>query len=310
MSHFSEALILKAAQITEAAAIACWPWIGRGNSHAADQAAVDAMRHAMKEADINGTVVIGEGERDEAPMLYIGEQIGRGTMLDIAVDPLEGTTLCANDAPGAITVMALANRNTLLHAPDVYMEKITIGAGLPRGIVDLDAAPKDNLAALAKAMKVTVKDLRVTILDRPRHQEIIAKYREAGARVRLITDGDVMAALETILTEDTDMYVGTGGAPEGVLAAAAVKCLNGQMQGRLLWKNEEEKKRAQAMGITNLNQKYSAEDMVKGDVIFAATGVTQGRVLQGLSQNDEGEFHKHSIIISTLEKAKFLEIHS
>ncbi len=277
-------LALEAVRVTEAAALAASAWMGRGNEKAADQAAVDAMRTALNSLAIDGTVVIGEGERDEAPMLYIGEKVGRGgPKIDIALDPLEGTTITAKGAPNALAVIAMADHGHFLNAPDVYMDKLAVGGGLPEGVVDLDEGPVKNLKSLAKAKKVDVSDLVACILDRPRHAELIAKTREAGARIMLISDGDVSGVIATAKPEaGVDIYMGSGGAPEGVLAAAALRCIGGQMQGRLLFRNDDEKSRAAKLGIKDLNRKYSMLDLAKGDVMFAATGVTDGSMVRGV----------------------------
>ena len=279
-------LTLEAVRVTEAAALQASLLIGRGDEKAADQAAVDAMRRALNTLPIRGTVVIGEGERDEAPMLYIGEEVGTGSgpKLDIALDPLEGTTLTAKGNMNALTVLALSEGGGLLHAPDVYMDKIAIGGGLGE-IVDLDEKPATNLKNLAKAKKREVADLLVCILDRPRHTELIAKVREAGARINLISDGDVAGVIATSRSDTgIDMYIGSGGAPEGVLAAAALRCIGGHMQGRLLFRNDDERGRARRVGITDLNRKYGLTDLAKGDVMFAATGVTDGSMLHGVKR--------------------------
>jgi fructose-1,6-bisphosphatase II / sedoheptulose-1,7-bisphosphatase len=276
-------LALEAVRVTEAAALAASKLMGRGDEKAADQAAVDAMRTSLNSLNIEGTVVIGEGERDEAPMLYIGEKVGMGggPKIDIALDPLEGTTITAKGLPNSLAVMAMAEHGGFLNAPDVYMDKIAVGGGLPEGIVDLDKSVAQNLNDLAKAKKVDVIDLVVCILDRPRHSELIAKVREAGARIMLIGDGDVSGVIATSTGDSgIDIYMGSGGAPEGVLAAAALRAIGGQIQGRLLFRNDDEKVRAKKWGITDLNRKYSMTDMAKGDVMFAATGVTSGSMLK------------------------------
>jgi fructose-1,6-bisphosphatase II / sedoheptulose-1,7-bisphosphatase len=279
-------LSLEIARVTERAAVAAAKLRGRGNEKAADQAAVDAMRREMNNLAILGTIVIGEGERDEAPMLFIGEQVGtgQGPCVDIAVDPLEGTTLCAKDMPGAIATMAMADGGTLLNAPDVYMEKIAIGPGYQKGIVDLDAPAEENIRALAKAKAVKPNDITALILDRPRHADLIAAVRKVGASVRLITDGDVAGVIHTADPESTgiDIYLGIGGAPEGVLAAAALACIGGQFQGRLVLDTEEKRARAAKMGVEDPRKKYQLEDMVTGDCLFAATGVTTGSMLKGV----------------------------
>ena len=279
-------LSLGLARVSEAAAIACARWVGRGDEKAADQAAVDAMRRQLNALDISGTVVIGEGERDEAPMLYIGEEVGtgRGPEVDIALDPLEGTTLTANDMPNALAVIAMGPRGTMLHAPDVYMDKLAIGPGYRTGVVTLDMPPAERVSALAAAKGCSVTDITVCVLDRDRHAEMIAEIRSTGAAIRLITDGDVAGVMHCAEPDRTgiDMYMGSGGAPEGVLAAAALKCMGGQMFGRLLFRNDDERARAAKAGITNLSRVYTRDDMVTGDVIFAATGVTDGSLLPGI----------------------------
>ena len=295
-------LALDAVRVTEAAALAASRWMGRGDEKAADQAAVDAMRSALNTLDIQGTVVIGEGERDEAPMLYIGEKVGKGNGLevDVALDPLEGTTICATGAPNALAVVAMAEKGGFLNAPDVYMDKIAVGDGLPDDLVDLDATPAVNLKNLAKAKRGEVADLVVLILDRPRHQELIAKVRETGARIQLIRDGDVAGVIATTrLNRTVDIYMGAGGAPEGVLAAAALRSIGGQMQGRLIFRNEEEKSRARGMGITDLNRKYTLTDLAKGDVMFAATGVTDGPLLNGVHRFAGGA-RTHSVVMRSV----------
>jgi fructose-1,6-bisphosphatase II / sedoheptulose-1,7-bisphosphatase len=279
-------LALEIARVTERAAVAAAQLRGRGDEKAADQAAVDAMRREMSKLPIVGTVVIGEGERDEAPMLFIGETVGsgQGPKVDIAVDPLEGTTLCAKNMPGAIATMAMAEGNSLLNAPDVYMEKIAIGPGYAKGVVDLDAPAEENIRALAKAKGVKPSDITALILERPRHADLVAAVRKAGASVRFITDGDVAGVIHTADPETTgiDIYLGVGGAPEGVLAAAALACIGGQIQGRLVLDTDEKRGRAAKMGIKDPRKKYHMEDMVRGDCVFAATGVTTGSLLTGV----------------------------
>ena len=292
-------LALEVVRVTEAAALSASRLMGRGDEKAADQAAVDAMRRALGALSIDGVVVIGEGERDEAPMLYIGEKVGsgQGPRVDIALDPLEGTTLTAKGGPNALAVIAMAEAGGFLNAPDVYMDKIAVGGGLPEGVVDLDATPAENLKQLAKARKVDVSDLVECILDRPRHAEIIAKVREAGARIMLISDGDVSGVIATSRPESgVDIYFGTGGAPEGVLAAAALRCIGGQMQGRLVFRNDDERQRASKWGIKDLGRKYGLLDMAKGDVMFAATGVTDGTMLRGVRRFKDGAA-THSIVM-------------
>jgi len=271
------------------AAIACYDWIGKGDNMAADAAAVKSMRESLNEMPISGEIVIGEGERDEAPMLYIGEKVGKGGVeVDIALDPLEGTTICANAGESSLAVIAFAKKGNFLNAPDVYMEKIAVGAGLPEGVVDLDNSPKQNLANIAKAKKCDISDLTVMILERSRHEELIAKTREAGAKVRLIGDGDVAGVISCTSGETgIDAYMGTGGAPEGVLAAAALRVIGGQMMGRLIFgDNEKQIARAKKMGVSDLNKKYLANEMAKGDdIIFACAGVTDGYMLNGVKKN-------------------------
>jgi fructose-1,6-bisphosphatase II / sedoheptulose-1,7-bisphosphatase len=283
-SPLDRAFALEAVRVTEAAAIAASLQIGRGDEHAADAAAVEAMRSSFNSLPISGTVVIGEGERDEAPMLYIGEKVGTGGLaIDIALDPLEGTTLTAKALPNALAVMAMAEPGTLLNAPDTYMDKIAIGGGYPDGLIDLDADPKDNIIALAKAKGVKPSEITACIMDRPRHEKLIAAVREVGAAVRLITDGDVAGVIATSdPATGIDIYIGTGGAPEGVLAAAALRCVGGQIQTRLAFRNDDERARAAKWGITDLRRKYSLTDMASGDVVFAATGVTDGSMLEGV----------------------------
>jgi fructose-1,6-bisphosphatase II / sedoheptulose-1,7-bisphosphatase len=279
-------LSLEIARVTERAAVAAARLRGRGDEKAADQAAVDSMRQEMSKLPIIGTVVIGEGERDEAPMLFIGETVGsgHGPKVDIAVDPLEGTTLCAKNMPGAIATMAMAERGSLLNAPDVYMEKIAIGPGYAKGVVDLDAPAEENIRALAKAKGVKASDITALILERPRHADLVAAVRKAGASVRFITDGDIAGVIHTADPETTgiDIYLGVGGAPEGVLAAAALACIGGQIQGRLVLDTDEKRGRAAKMGIKDPRKKYDMEDMVRGDCVFAATGVTTGSLLAGV----------------------------
>jgi fructose-1,6-bisphosphatase II / sedoheptulose-1,7-bisphosphatase len=279
-------LSLGLARVSEAAALAAARLIGRGDEKAADQAAVDAMRRQLNLLDIAGTVVIGEGERDEAPMLYIGEKVGtgQGPEVDIALDPLEGTTLTAKDMPNALAVIAMAPRGTLLHAPDVYMEKLAIGPGYPEGTVTLDMPPAERVRQLARAKGGAPSDVTVCILERPRHAAMISEVRATGAAIRLITDGDVAGVIHCADAEVTgiDMYMGQGGAPEGVLAAAALKCMGGQIHGRLVFRSEDERARAARAGIVDLERVYARDEMVTADVIFAATGVTDGSILRGI----------------------------
>jgi len=276
-------LALEAVRVTEAAALACARLTGRGDEKGADQAAVDAMRRAFNGLAIDGTVVIGEGERDEAPMLYIGEKVGSGgPKIDIALDPLEGTTICANGAPNALAVIAMAESGNFLHCPDTYMDKIAVGP-IGKGVVDLDKTPTENLHALAEAKRCNVEDLTVIILYRPRHEALIREVRQVGARIRLISDGDVSAAIATTKPETgIDLLMGIGGAPEGVLAAAALRCVGGEMQGRLKPRNEGEVERAKRMGLEDIHKKFGIEDLAGGDVMFAATGVTDGDYLHGV----------------------------
>ncbi len=278
-------LALEVVRVTEAAALSSARLMGRGDEKAADQAAVDAMRQAFNGLAINGTIVIGEGERDEAPMLYIGERVGSGDgspAVDIALDPLEGTTICANGGPNALSVIAIAESGNFLHAPDTYMDKIAVGP-IGKGVVDLDKSPTENLKALAAAKGARVEDLTVIILYRPRHESLIKEVRQAGARIRLISDGDVSAAIATTKPETgIDLLLGIGGAPEGVLAAAALRCVGGEMQGRLKPRNPGEIERAHKMGIKDIEKKFAIEELAKGEVMFAATGVTDGDYLDGV----------------------------
>jgi fructose-1,6-bisphosphatase II / sedoheptulose-1,7-bisphosphatase len=305
-------LALELVRVTEAAALASSRWTGRGRKNDADGAAVEAMRAAFDTVAINGTVVIGEGEMDEAPMLYIGEQVGAGgPAMDIAVDPLEGTNLCAKDMPNAITVVALAERGNFLHAPDIYMDKIVVGAGLPDGVVDLDASIETNLKNLARAKNRDVQDLVLCTLERDRHADMIAHAREAGARVRLLTDGDVAGGIATCLEDSgVDIYVGSGGAPEGVLTAAAVRCANGQMQGRLMFEDDEQRSRAAKMNPgKDPARKLGLHDMATGPVLFSATGVTTGALLRGV------RFYPHQVVTHSLVMrsssgtSRFIEAH-
>lgn len=281
-------LSLGLARVSEAAAIACASLIGRGDEKAADQAAVDAMRNQLNKLDIAGVVVIGEGERDEAPMLFIGEEVGTGNGpgVDIALDPLEGTTLTAKDMPNALAVIAMGPRGSMLHAPDVYMDKLAIGPGFRTGVVTLDMSPAERVSALAAAKGCSTNDITVCVLERPRHEDMIAEIRGTGAAIRLITDGDVAGVMHCAEPDITgiDMYMGSGGAPEGVLAAAALKCMGGQIFGRLLFRNDDERARATKAGITNFDRVYTRDDLVTGDVIFAATGVTDGSLVPGIKR--------------------------
>ena len=304
-------LALEVVRVTEAAALAASRLMGRGDEMAADQAAVNAMRESLGDLAIDGTVVIGEGERDEAPMLYIGEQVGAGgPKIDIALDPLEGTTITAKGGPNALTVIAMAEEGGFLNAPDTYMDKIAVGGGLPQGVIDLDESPADNLASLAKAKQVEVADLVVCILDRPRHAELIGKVRETGARIVLIGDGDVSGVIATSRPESgVDMYWGVGGAPEGVLAAAALRCIGGQFQGRLVFRNDDERARAERCGIEDFDRKYSLGDLACGDVMFAATGVTDGSMLKGVRRFHGGATTQSMVMRSKTGTVRFIDAH-
>lgn len=284
---YDRMLSLGLARVAEQAAIASADWIGRGDEKAADQAAVNAMREQLNQLEIAGVVVIGEGERDEAPMLYIGEEVGTGNGpgVDIALDPLEGTTLTAKDMPNALTVIAMGPRGTMLHAPDVYMDKLAVGPGLPKDVVSMEMSPSERVIALAAAKGCAPADVTVCVLERPRHDEMVAEIRSTGASIRLITDGDVAGVMHCAEPgTGIDMYMGKGGAPEGVLAAAALKCMGGQIWGRLTFRNDDEKGRAEKAGITDLNKIYARDDMCTSDVIFAATGVTGGTLLPGIKR--------------------------
>lgn len=291
-------LALELARVTEAAALACGRWVGKGDKNAADEAATNAMRRMLDSMGIDGTVVIGEGEMDEAPMLYIGEKVGNGSapLVDIAVDPLEGTNICAKGSNGSITTIALAPRGGFLNAPDMYMEKIAVGP-LAYGAIDIRATPSENLRRVAAAKHCYVEDLTVVILDRPRHEKLVGEIRKAGARIHLIQDGDVAPAIAAAVEgSGVDLLMGIGGAPEGVLAAAALKCMGGDMQGRLVFMTDEERQRASGMGISDFDKIYTAEEMAKGDVFFAATGVTNGDLLQGVRYFSGGA-ETHSIVM-------------
>ncbi|MBV9979778.1 class II fructose-bisphosphatase [Bradyrhizobium sp.] len=297
-------LTLELVRVTERAAVSAARLRGHGNEKAADQAAVDAMRRELNKLPIEGTVVIGEGERDEAPMLYIGETVGlkAGPKVDIAVDPLEGTTLCAKNMPGAIATMAMADGGTLLHAPDVYMEKLAVGPGYPKGVVELDASPADNVRRLAKAKGVDPSAITVLVLDRLRHADIIQGVRSTGAAVRLITDGDVAGVIHCADPDNTgvDMYLGIGGAPEGVLAAVALRCIGGQMQCRLILDTEEKRERAHKMGIHDPKMIYGIEDMARGDCLFAATGVTTGSLLSGVKFTRKDVIETETVVMRSV----------
>ncbi|KCZ56107.1 class II fructose-bisphosphatase [Hyphomonas chukchiensis] len=290
-------------RVTELAAIAAASEVGRGDEKKADAAAVDAMRTAFNAVEFKGRVVIGEGERDEAPMLYIGEEVGtgRGPEIDIALDPLEGTTLTAKAMSNALAVLAIAPRGGLLHAPDTYMDKVAIGPGYPEGIISLDATPAENITALAEFKGVPVSDMTACVLDRPRHEAIIAGLREVGCRIALITDGDVAGVIATTDPQTgIDFYVGSGGAPEGVLAAAALKCVGGQMFARLVFRNDDEKKRATRVGITDFARTYSLNELASGDTVFCATGVTSGSLLSGVKYAG-GRVHTHTLVMTSVD---------
>jgi fructose-1,6-bisphosphatase II / sedoheptulose-1,7-bisphosphatase len=309
-SKMDRNLALEAVRVTEAAAIAASRLMGRGDEKAADQAAVDAMRSALNSLHIKGTVRIGEGERDEAPMLYIGEEVGTGNgpKIDIALDPLEGTTITAKGGPNALAVIAMAEEGGFLNAPDTYMDKIAVGKDLPESVVDLDETVENNLKNLAKAKDVEIGDLVVCVLDRPRHEKIIAKCRESGARIMLIGDGDVSGVIATSAQEaGVDIYMGTGGAPEGVLAAAALRCIGGQMQGRLVFRNDDERGRASRLGITEFDKKYNLLELAGGETMFAATGVTMGSMLKGVRRFKGGAMTNSLIMRSKSGTVRYIE---
>jgi fructose-1,6-bisphosphatase II / sedoheptulose-1,7-bisphosphatase len=291
-------LTLELVRVTERAAIAAADWRGKGDEKAADHAAVEAMRTELGNVSIDGRIVIGEGERDEAPMLFIGENVGsgQGPAVDIAVDPLEGTTLCAKNQPDSICVLAMAERGGLLNAPDVYMQKIAIGSGYPEGTVDLDMSPRQNIESLARAKGVPVNEITAVMLDRPRHSLLLEELRSTGCAIKLLSDGDIAGIIHAVNTADTgiDIYIGSGGAPEGVLAAAALRCIGGQMQGRLMLDTDEKRERARRMGITDPNRKYKTDELASGDVLFAATGVTDGFLLDGV------RYRKNDVRTSTV----------
>jgi fructose-1,6-bisphosphatase II / sedoheptulose-1,7-bisphosphatase len=306
-STLDRVLVLEMVRVTENAAIACSKLIGRGDEKAADAAAVEAMRDALNQLDFDGTVVIGEGERDEAPMLFIGEKVGRGykengvgtgPKIDIALDPLEGTTITAKAGPNALAVLAISEQGGLLNAPDVYMDKIAVGPGYPAGVIDLRKSPTENVNSVAAAKGVAASDLMVCVLDRPRHEALIAELRGLGCGIMLIPDGDVAGVIATS-NPDTgiDIYMGSGGAPEGVLAAAALRCVGGQIQGKLIFRNDDERGRARRWGITDLDRIYALEDLAKGDVIFAATGVTDGSLLKGVKRRRDGVITTQSVVM-------------
>ena len=306
-SALDRVLVLEMVRVTENAAIACSKLIGRGDEKAADAAAVEAMRDALNQLDFDGTVVIGEGERDEAPMLFIGEKVGRayhetgiatGPRIDIALDPLEGTTITAKAGPNALAVLAIAEEGGLLNAPDTYMDKIAVGPGYPAGVIDLRKSATENVKSVAAAKGVAPHDLMVCVLDRPRHETLIAELRGLGCGIMLIPDGDVAGVIATT-NPDTgiDLYIGSGGAPEGVLAAAALRCVGGQMQGKLIFRNDDERGRARRWGITDLDRIYGLEDLASGDVIFAATGVTDGSLLKGVKRRRDGVITTQSVVM-------------
>ena len=303
-------LALEVVRVTEAAALAASRQMGRGDERMADQVAVDAMRNALNSLDIAGTVVIGEGERDEAPMLFIGEEVGTGNgpKIDIALDPLEGTTITAKGLTNSLAVIAMAEHNGFLNSPDVYMDKIAVGGGLPEGIVDIDNEPAKNLENVAKAKGLDVKDIVACILDRPRHEDLIKKVRDAGARIMLITDGDVSGVMATSEeASGVDIYIGSGGAPEGVLAAAALRCIGGQIQGRLLFRNDDERERASRCGITDFDRKYNILDLASGNVMFAATGVTDGPMLRGVRFSAHGASTQSMVMRSKTGTVRVIE---
>lgn len=307
-------LALEFVRITEAAALACARYMGRGDEKAADKAAVDAMRKAFDSLRIDGTVVIGEGERDEAPMLYIGEKVGMRSpdapAIDIALDPLEGTTICAKGGVGSISVIAVAEKGNFLHAPDTYMDKIACGPAA-KGLIDIDKSPTENIAIVAKALGKEIEDVTVVILDRPRHEALIAEVRKTGARIQLIGDGDVSAAVASAWPESgIDLLIGIGGAPEGVISAAALQCMGGDFQGRLKFRNEEEKTRATKMGVKDLNKKYTIDELASGSVMFCATGVTDGPLLKGVKTLPGHQAKTHSIVMrSRTQTLRTIEAH-
>lgn len=305
--------LLEILKATQSAAISCYNFIGKGNEKLADKAAVDAMRASLNQMNFKARIVIGEGERDEAPMLYIGEEVGLSRnspspiQFDIALDPLEGTTICANNAPGSLSVLAISEYNGMLHAPDVYMNKIASYIPSEEQVIDLDEPIINNLKNISLYKKLPIDELNITILNRPRHEEIIAKSRESGAKVKLIEDGDIAAVIEVAMKK-SDLYLGIGGAPEGVLAAAALKTLGGQFMGRLIFKDEAEKNRAKKLGIENLNKKYQLNELVSKDVIMCLTGITSGPLLNGV-QKMQNSYLTNSIILSSFTK-KFLKVES
>lgn len=302
-------LALECVRVTEAAALAAAGWMGKGNERSADQAAVDAMRKTLNSINITGRIVIGEGERDEAPMLYIGENVGNGNgpKIDIALDPLEGTTITAQGGPSALAVLAIAEEGNFLHAPDTYMDKIAVGPKA-KGVVDISKSPTDNLVAISEATEIPIENLTTIILDRPRHEKLITEVRKTGARIRLIRDGDVSAAIATCIKGGgVDVLMGIGGAPEGVLAAAALRCLGGDMQGTLKFRNQEEKERAYKMGITDFNKVFTLNELADGNVMFAATGVTTGSFLKGVSFYSNGAYTNSVVMRSNTGTIRYIE---
>ena len=296
--YLDRQLTMEMARVVEAAAVAAARERGKGDEKKADQVAVDAMRRELNNLPINGRIVIGEGERDEAPMLYIGEEVGNGGPdVDIALDPLEGTTICAKNQPNSLAVIAIAERGKLLYAPDVYMDKIAIGPGYPAGVIDIDASPTENLQAVAKAKGCKVSEISTCVMDRSRHAKLIEEIRASGASIRLIGDGDVAGIIHTTEPDITgiDLYMGIGGAPEGVLAAAALRCMGGQMQGRLILDTEEKRARAERMGVNEPERAYTMEEMAQGDVLFAACGVTDGNMLKGVRFAPDGSLTTHTV---------------
>jgi len=292
--------------VTELTAIACYNWIGKGDNISADKAAVDVMRQELNKLPMSGKIAIGEGERDKAPMLYIGEKLGKGgEKIDIAVDPLEGTTICARADSGSMAVIAISSENSFLCAPDLYMQKIAIGAKYPKNIIDINNSAKENILNLAKYKKCDPSDIVVMMLDRERHLGIIEEIRTVGSKIQLIGDGDISAIIATTVPDnDIDIYIGTGGAPEGVLAASALKCIGGRMQGKLLFKNDEQILRAKKMGVIDINQVYEADDLVKKDVIFAATGVTDGLLVAGVKKYCN-KFTTETLLLNSAQKTSY-----
>ena len=304
-------LVMEFVRVTEKAALACYSEIGRGDEKAADAAAVKGMREALNGLPINGVVVIGEGERDEAPMLFIGEEVGSGGQgVDLAMDPLEGTTICAKNMPNSLAVIAATPKGGMLNAPDVYMDKIAVGGGLPDGVIDLDKSPTENAKAVAAAKGKDITEICVCVLDRPRHAEIIKELRSIGCAIKLIGDGDVAGVIAATKTSTmVDMYIGSGGAPEGVLAAAALRCIGGQFQGRLVFRNDDERARAKKWGITDLNRKYCLEELVSKEVIFSATGVTDGDMVEGVHKTADGFTTETLVLRSSSKTVRYVKGH-